>query len=116
MHPSAVLATCCLLALAGCRPKQESTPAVSADVPSGVSPNAASGSGAVPTATTAPDSTAAMLSQLTQAVRRFALEKQQVPKSLDDLVAAGYLNSVPPAPGGKGWAVNKNLEVYLSGK
>ena len=70
----------------------------------------------MPTATTAPDSTAAMLSQLTQAVRRFALEKQQVPKSLDDLVAAGYLNSVPPAPGGKGWAVNKNLEVYLSGK
>src|SRR5436190_17148101 len=55
-----------------------------------------------------------LLAELTQAVRRYGLEQREVPKSLQDLVAKGYLPSVPEAPSGKRFAINKNLEVYLA--
>jgi hypothetical protein len=54
-----------------------------------------------------------LLGELTQTARRYGLEQRQVPKSLQDLVAKGYLPSLPQAPAGKKFAINKNLEVYL---
>jgi hypothetical protein len=47
-------------------------------------------------------------------VRRFAAEQRKAPKTLDELVAAGYLSQVPEAPAGKQFAINQKLEVYLA--
>jgi hypothetical protein len=58
--------------------------------------------------------TAAIMAELTQAVRKYSAEKQRVPASLDVLVSEGYLNRVPPAPSGKRFAIDKNLHVYLA--
>lgn len=55
-----------------------------------------------------------VLAELTQALRKFSVEKQKVPASLDELVAAGYLNGLPPAPAGKSFAIDsKNVQVIL---
>ena len=60
-----------------------------------------------------PDS-APVLAQLTQLLRRFSAEHRQVPKSLNELVTAGYLTALPPAPAGKQFAIEpKRLEVVL---
>ena len=56
----------------------------------------------------------AALAELTQVVRRFAAEQRKAPKSLDELVAAGYLSQVPEAPPGKKFAISRKLEVYLT--
>jgi hypothetical protein len=48
---------------------------------------------------------APMLAQMTQVLRRFSVEHRQVPKSLNDLVAAGYLTALPAAPAGKQFAI-----------
>jgi len=57
---------------------------------------------------------AAILAELTQAVRKYGMERRRVPASLDELVTAGYLRAIPPAPQGKRFAINKNLQVYLA--
>jgi hypothetical protein len=54
-----------------------------------------------------------VLNQLTQAVRRFGAEQQRRPQSLQELVDKGYLPSIPAAPVGKRFAINKNLAVVL---
>jgi hypothetical protein len=55
-----------------------------------------------------------MLAQLTQVLRRFSVEHRQVPKSLDDLVAAGYLAALPAAPAGKQFVIDpKQMVVVL---
>jgi len=57
---------------------------------------------------------APMLAQLTQLLRRFSAEHRQVPKSLNELVAAGYLTALPAAPAGKQFAIEpKHLQVVL---
>ena len=58
----------------------------------------------------------AKAAELTQIVRKYAAEKQRAPKSFDEIVAAGYLPSVPEAPAGKTFAIDKNLQVYLANK
>ena len=57
---------------------------------------------------------AAILGQLTQAVRQYSVEQRRVPKSLDELVTGGYLARLPQAPTGKKFAIDKNLQVYLA--
>lgn len=56
----------------------------------------------------------ALLGELTQAARKFGAEQQRVPTSLDELVTKGYLSRVPEAPAGKKFAIDKNLQVYLT--
>jgi hypothetical protein len=56
---------------------------------------------------------AALLGELTQTARRYGAEQRRVPKTLDELVASGYLERIPAAPPGKRFAINKKLEVYL---
>jgi hypothetical protein len=53
------------------------------------------------------------LDRLTQAVRKYAAETQSAPKSLNDLVAAGYLTELPEAPAGKKFIIDQNLRVQL---
>jgi hypothetical protein len=55
-----------------------------------------------------------LLGELTQLVRNYGAEQRQAPHSLDELVTKGYLSSVPPAPKGKRFAINKKLEVCLT--
>jgi hypothetical protein len=56
----------------------------------------------------------AVLAELTQAVRKYGVEKQRVPASLDEVVSAGYLQTVPSAPAGKRFAIDRKLQVYLA--
>jgi hypothetical protein len=76
---------------------------------------------AAPTATNAGTSPVApeadltnTLAELTQALRKFSVEKRQVPASLNELVAAGYIQNLPPLPPGKAFAIDpKNLQVIV---
>jgi hypothetical protein len=57
---------------------------------------------------------AAVLAQLTQALRKFSFEHRRVPKSFSEVAAAGYVSGMPQAPPGKQFAVNvKRVEVVL---
>jgi hypothetical protein len=69
---------------------------------------------AAPPAATDETRMAALLGELTRAVRKYGVEKRRVPKTLEELVANGYLNQVPQPPAGKKFAINKNLQVYLA--
>jgi len=62
-----------------------------------------------------PDDTqmAAILGELTQAVRKYSVERRSVPKNLEELVARGYLTRAPQAPAGKEFVINKELQVQL---
>lgn len=61
-----------------------------------------------------PADTTAALGVLTQAVRRFSAENRRVPKSLSEVIIAGYVTSLPKAPAGKKYVLNtKRLEVIL---
>jgi hypothetical protein len=68
---------------------------------------------AAPAVATDATQIAAQLAELTQAVRKYGVEKRRVPKSLDELVAGGYLNQVPQAPPGKRFEIDQKLQVQL---
>jgi hypothetical protein len=54
------------------------------------------------------------LGELTRLVRRFAVEQQQVPKALEDLVTMKYLSALPTPPPGHRFIVDrKKVEVRL---
>jgi hypothetical protein len=56
----------------------------------------------------------AALAQLTQALRKYSFEHQRVPKSIGEIVAAGYLKDMPQAPAGKKFAIDaKTVQVVL---
>ena len=54
------------------------------------------------------------LNELTQAVRKYAVEQRRAPATLNELVTNNYLAAIPIAPAGKKFAINKNLQVYLA--
>ncbi|MFN0068120.1 MAG: hypothetical protein ACKVYV_10840 [Limisphaerales bacterium] len=55
----------------------------------------------------------AILGELTQAVRKFSVERRAVPKGLEELVAHGYLSQLPQAPDGKRFVIARDLRVVL---
>ena len=57
---------------------------------------------------------AAVLSDLTQTVRKYAAERRSAPKGLEELLAGGYLSKVPQPPAGKKFVIDKNLQVTLA--
>ena len=67
-------------------------------------------------ANAAPDTAAAdaRAAELTQIVRKYAAEKQRVPKDFQEIVSAGYLPSIPSAPAGKKFVIDKNLQVQVA--
>lgn len=74
--------------------------------------------GEAPSAATSPANPATEpsvdLAALTQVVRRYGMERQKAPQSLEEVVAAGYLKTMPTAPAGKKFAIEpKRLEVIL---
>ena len=58
---------------------------------------------------------AAVLASLTQGLRRYGVEKQRVPASLSEVIAAGYIPVMPQAPSGKKFILDaKRMEVVLA--
>ena len=58
--------------------------------------------------------TGPLLDQLTQVLRKYSVENRQVPKSLDEVVSAGYLKEMPAAPAGKKFAIEpRKVQVVL---
>jgi hypothetical protein len=52
--------------------------------------------------------------ELTMAMHRFKAEKGQFPNSLDELLAAKFIDRLPAAPAGKRFAINRvNFQVEL---
>ena len=81
-------------------------------------------SSAPPTASTTPQAEtsavaaeaglANVLTELTQALRKFSVEQRRVPASLNELVAAGYIKNPPQPPPGKTFRIDaKNVQVIL---
>lgn len=65
-------------------------------------------------AASAQEETARLLSELTQQVRKYSVEQRQPPRSLEELVARGYLKELPVAPAGQRFVITKNLQVELT--
>lgn len=114
------LAFCLLACLAGCgKPNRAATatPEPDAQAAETSGGSEAQRTDAAPEANVAAAASeaelAAVISQLTQVARKYAVEKQRVPKSLEELVQQGYLQSVPQAPAGQVFAIDKQLQVYL---
>jgi hypothetical protein len=116
------LLICLLAAWVGCgktppatppSPTPTAAPAEATAEPPGSSPEQ---NAAKPAPPTDEAQIAAVLGELTQAVRRYAVEQRRAPKTLDELVAQGYLDRVPEAPAGKRFAIGNKLEVYLADK
>jgi len=98
--------------LVGCR-KKENPAATEISVSS--SPNAVVSQEQAPRSRSGePEKIDVPLSELTQLVRRYGMEQQKAPKSMNDLVSKGYLTSIPPVPAGKKYVITANLEVQLS--
>ena len=77
-------------------------------------PMAASAPRVMPVAVADNADASAQLAQLTELVRRFGMEQQRVPHTLDDLVAARYLAGLPAAPAGKHFVIDaKHMQVVL---
>jgi hypothetical protein len=54
------------------------------------------------------------LSDLTQALRKYGFERQQMPKTFSDVIAAGYVQPVPHPPPGKKFEIDpKTKRVVL---
>ncbi|MFO1498865.1 MAG: hypothetical protein U1G07_10820 [Verrucomicrobiota bacterium] len=106
-----LLSIALLLSVAGCG--KRSSPAGGGPVPSTAATNAAADedSNALD-----PGQVDRLLQELTQAVRKYSVEQQRVPKGLDEVAARGYLARVPEAPPGKRFAIHRNLQVYLEAR
>lgn len=86
----------------GCKPKSDEAPPVAETA-------AVSESAPAVEADLSP-----LLAELTQAVRKYGFEKQKVPASLEELVAAGYLSAKPAAPAGKKFSIDlKTMQVVV---
>ena len=56
----------------------------------------------------------AALGELTQALRKYSFEHQRVPKTVAEVVAAGYVKNMPQPPSGKKFAIDaKTVQVVL---
>ncbi len=75
---------------------------------------AAATTNAEPSAVASEADLANVLAELTQELRKFSVEKRQVPASLNEVVAAGYIQNMPQPPSGKAFGIDpKNLKVIV---
>lgn len=81
--------------------------------PDALAPPSIAENSPVPGAVTQQNS-ASILESLTQSLRKFTVEKQHLPKTLDEVVRAGYIARLPDAPDGKKFALDlKTVRVVL---
>jgi hypothetical protein len=119
MNPRSLCALFAAVLLAGCGEKSPPPAAAPSPEPAAqVEATSAPATAPVVAASgNAEADTTATLAMLTQTLRRFSAEKQRVPASLNELISARYLTSLPPAPAGKKFAINpKRVEVILEGQ
>jgi hypothetical protein len=101
---------CCVLILSSACGKKPSTATTPDNTPAAATaPAGADGN----TAAAAETDYSKTLDRLTQAVRKYAAETRSVPKSLNELVAAGYLPEIPTPPAGKQFVIDDQLRVRL---
>ena len=112
-----VVAGVALLAV-GCSKK---TPVVvtAPEMPASVTPSMPAESAGVTahsgvTSATVAADPAADLDALTQALRRYSIERRTMPKSFAEVIAAGYVRNLPVAPPGKKFEIDpKTSRVVL---
>jgi len=93
-----------LLLAFGCGKKDESTGAATSAVSTAPSASVQPGEADMEAA----------LRELTQAVRKYSVERRQVPKTFSEVVAAGYVQHLPTAPPGKKFEIDpKTRQVAL---
>lgn len=118
---------------AGCSRESNSSTATSASTPSPTEASGANSDAAAPSdnSTSGETSTApspipqrttdldskeleVALAELTQVLRKYSFEHQRVPKTFNEVVAAGYMKGVPQAPPGKKFEIDpKTVQVVL---
>jgi predicted small lipoprotein YifL len=107
-----------IISLAGCgkKPPAESSPASASVTPvaeAGGAPAQSSPRAVQPVVIQATDANAA-LPELTQSLRKFALEQKRLPKTFSEIVSAGYVQNLPTPPPGKKFEVDsKGARVVL---
>ena len=115
--PARFLVICLAALWVGCgkQPASSPYPAEPKTDPAGHPADAPAAATQTEPSARAPDDAqmAAILDELTQAVRKYSVERQIVPKNLEELVAKGYLTHVPQAPAGKKFVISKELQVQL---
>ena len=132
----ALLASAAFFLVAGCTKRSETSTSATepaggretASAPNTEQPHAANtsentDSGAPPTGQATPPAAradtsgtalAATLAELTQALRKYSFERQRLPKSFSEVVAAGYVKDMPSAPLGKKFEIEpKTVQVVL---
>src|SRR5437867_1740793 len=100
---------------AASRPDAEQTrPAGSSESDNPAPPAAGSGATAVAPSGASDAELAAALGELTQALRKYSFEQRRLPKSLNEVVAAGYVKTMPQAPPGRKFAIDaKSVQVVV---
>ena len=113
MTPRLILPYAMVLLLTACGRHSENSPSApapaaepgksAADAPAGIARSEASGA-----------ELAAALGELTQALRKYSFEHQRLPKTFNEVVAAGYVNNMPQAPPGKKFEIEpRTVQVVL---
>ncbi len=119
MSSRAVLAVLLAAFLSGCGKSPKTSPpptASSVDPGHGKTGDIAAGEAATAAALSAASEAAlrGALAELTQALRKYSFEHRGLPKTIGDMVAAGYLKVMPQAPPGKTFAIDaKSVQVVL---
>jgi hypothetical protein len=119
MTPRLILALAVAFAFVGCGKRPETASPIPASTKDS-SQTAAGAPAAEQTPASAPRSDtsgtdlAATLGNLTQALRKYSFEHQRLPKTFTEVVAAGYVKDLPPAPAGKKFEIDaKTVQVIL---
>src|SRR5262245_17966457 len=70
-----------------------------------------------PVAIAANASSDAVLDQLTQALRKYSMEKRRMPATIGEVISAGHVSGLPQPPLGKQYAIHKKqVSVVLVSK
>ncbi|SRR6266536_2329295 len=93
---------------------EQPRPAGSSEVENAAPPAAGSTASAVARSGASDAELAAALGELTQALRKYSFEQRRLPKSLSEVIAGGYVKSMPQAPPGRKFAIDeKSVQVVL---
>jgi nitrous oxide reductase accessory protein NosL len=118
MSSRVVLPWFLVVLLAGCGKSQETsrpTPVSTSEPAQGEKTDAAPATEQPGVAGSSEAAVNAALGELTQALRKYSFEHQRLPKTISEVVAAGYVKNIPQAPHGKKFVIDaKTVQVVLA--